>query len=139
MAYIGPIEYMKAKPLSYDWEEIESPWSRGGSGLGVMLTGGSGTSFSLTAKLYDVRPVVESKVFYDQPGGSEKAALQCIVLAVRKAQAREPQDGRLNYVMFVKQRPGRSDREGARIYERVGVGEVLGKALVPKGFTVRIY
>jgi hypothetical protein len=158
MAYTGAIRYLEAGFDRYAWVEVHSPWSRGRGGrqqqqeqqeqqeqqrkhLGLIpaLTMGGSDGVALTAELYDIvlAPGANAKLYYDQPGGSQKAGLQGIVLAIKKPERVQTKEERLHYVMMVGPRTS-GDRFGMKEYERVGVCEVIGKALVAKGFTIRI-
>ncbi|KIX04029.1 uncharacterized protein Z518_07582 [Rhinocladiella mackenziei CBS 650.93] len=78
-------------------------------------------SIALTAKLWDVKSVEGAEMYFDHPGGSERTALQCIVLGVRRLeQPRQSRELRLRYVMFLKQTSG-EEREAFRVFERIGV------------------
>jgi len=144
MAYTGAIQYIEAGFDQYNWVEVQSPWSRGPSGkqhlgLSPALTMGGNDNVSLMAKLYDIVSAQEAitKLYYDQPGGSEKVALQCIVVAIKKPERSQTMEERPHYVMMVKPKAS-GDRVGMKVYERIGVGEVLGRSLAARGTTIRI-
>lgn len=147
MAYTGAIQYLEAPFNRCDWAKIQSPWSRatGGQpqqhhlGLSPALTTGGSDHIALIAGLYDVVSTTEAntKIYYDQPGGSQKVGLQGIIVAIRKLKGSQGEHDRLHYVVVVKPRAA-GGRYGMKVYERIGVGEMVGSALVATGATIRV-
>ena len=121
MAYIGAIDYFNLEFGQVAWEDLQSPWS--GPGVGGLIrtvqsdARGGGIALVSWAREYD--PIKagpgEAKIVLDTPGLSGQLKTRCVVLGRLKGPVQT------NYVMLVQETTG-WDRDGSKIYERVGAG-----------------
>lgn len=140
MAYTGGIDYLKLDFGGFEWEHIGSPWSR--SSDSVSRTEDRGPSMALIAEArgyeYDPKAALQHKglLFFDNPGGSEQPQTMCAVLGIEKG-IKLLRD-KMHYLIIVK--PTKAlDRDGKKIYERVGAGYLPGKCIAPSVFKVAIH
>jgi hypothetical protein len=140
MAYTGGIDYLKLDFGGFEWEHIRSPWSR--SSDNVSRREDHGPSMALIAEArgyeYDPKAALQHKglLFFDNPGGSEQPQTMCVVLGIEKG-IKLLRD-KMHYLIIVK--PTKAlDRDGKKIYERVGAGYLPGKCIAPSVFKVAIH
>jgi hypothetical protein len=137
MAYKGGIDFIDPPFQSADWEaqELHPPWTynRADNELSFTVPSSSSaappppeeeTAIVATVRNFDVagRQAHEVKFSYDteRRTASDGQRAQCIIVA-KGREARSDRD-RKYYVMLVTPLPGE-----AGVYERVGVGVMLGK------------
>ncbi len=157
MAYMGEIDYLALKFGSIDWEDLRSPWSSSSSSSSsqpppAATTRSDGALATLGAELSaTVRTVIATprsdgsasrrRLYFDVLEGSAPAAwragegLECVVLGVEQLDADNmwPLTERLHYVLLVAPTAGLGERDGGKVYKRVGAGCLPGNALSEKG------
>ncbi|SPQ24631.1 1c852c8e-3c27-4064-b4f6-a4ad5c015261 [Thermothielavioides terrestris] len=123
MAYTGAIDYISPEFGSVEWEEMQSPWSGRHSPL---LSEGQGGNIALVAKARQYDPFKakpeDTKLVFDSPGLSEQGETLCVVLG------QQTDSMRRTYLILVRSTAGR-DRNGSKIYERVGAGYLPGNCI----------
>lgn len=121
MAYAGAIDYFSPDFGQVAWEDLQSPWSGSGEpGLIRTLQSdarGGGIALVGWAREYDPMKAGpdEAKLVLDAPGLSGQRRTRCVVLGRLKGSVQT------SYVMLVQETAAR-DRDGSKIYERVGAG-----------------
>lgn len=145
MAYEGGIGYMDLPFNGVDWEEqeIRSPWTPGSGG--VWHTGDQAEIPGMSAVAHDFEESDRKggmvKLIFDNPAESSTSnrPVKCVTVGRLKSNGSDERE-RLHYVILVT--PGEYQiAAGARqIYERVGVGTLLGQyiKLSSLGTLVRI-
>lgn len=143
MAYTGGIDYISPAFGGVDWAEMQSPWSDAGENGGAR-TEFQGGNIALVAEAqeYDLTLTRQGEgiLHFDTPERSESLSTTlCVVLGREKPTATSLQKGLVHYVLIVK--PTTSvDRNGNKVYERVGAGSLPGRAIGPSsGLTVTIH
>ncbi len=126
MAYTGGIDYFEIQFGQVDWQDLQSPWSGRGIGLGISQQATATPSeekrgsIALVAKVrgYDVSQALEGewKLVFDTPGLPPPATPLCVPLGREKGSSVER-----TYLLLV-QETDVIDDDGSRIYERVGAG-----------------
>lgn len=130
MAYRGGINYLDLPFNRVDWEEQElrSPWTP--DSRGYWHTGDKNGNTEITAVARDCdligAPEQESLLIYNIPAKSNNPdqGMKCVV--VGRLQSAGQERDKMHYVLLVRQKEHQVSR-GVQIYERVGVGQVLGK------------
>lgn len=139
MAYTGGIDYLQPEFGSFEWEDLQSPWSSN-SPQNVSQTDFSTVNMALiaTARQYDLGAAVlsEGELIFDTPNRSSMPKTLCVVLG--KAKERSLQEMKRYYVLVIAV-AGHDGRAGETVYERVGAGHLPGKCISPSGFFVRIH
>ncbi|KAF6841818.1 hypothetical protein CMUS01_03421, partial [Colletotrichum musicola] len=140
MAYTGGTDYISPPFGDVDWQELQSPWSSSSGAFG----GGSrtedrGGSLDLIGKARDYVSLEPSdgqgEIVLDHPGGSQPLATKAIVLGVQKGKAHISY--RTHYLLIIAE-PAARDREGRRVYERVGAGMLPGRCVTGEPMRVKI-
>ncbi|CAO2649036.1 Nn.00g099850.m01.CDS01 [Neocucurbitaria sp. VM-36] len=138
MAYTGGIDYLQPDFGSFEWEDLQSPWSTQAPN-NVSNTDPRTANITLNAKAreFDLGAAVqgEGELIFDNPGGSSQPKTLCVVLG--KAKGSPSLETQRHYVLVVVM-TGNRDRNGERMYERVGTGYLPGKCISPSGFSVSI-
>jgi len=132
MAYKGGIDYMDPPFQSADWEtqELIPPWTRGGALLTATDSAppDGQVAIEATVRNFSVagRREHETKFSYDteKTTASDGQRAQCVIVA--KARDSRSDRDRRYYVLLVTPVQGTTGR-GLKVYERVGVGYMLGK------------
>lgn len=140
MAYTGGIDYISPPFGDVDWEDLKSPWS---SNLvpfdGRLRTEDRGGNVNLIAKARYYNSLDASdgqvEIVLDCPGGSQPLATKAVVLGVQKGEA--PLKYRTHYLLIIAESAAR-DRDGTKIYERVGAGLLPGRCISGEEITVKI-
>ena len=144
MAYEGGIDYLDLEFGRVDWEELASPWSPAAeTDFG---TDNRGPSMTLTAEAwrYEYDPTkynphaeiqVEGRLFFDDPKNSDPPEHICIVLGIEKGT--KAKEDKLHYLIVVEATVT-LDRDGKKVYERVGVGYLPGRRVKRQGFEIII-
>jgi hypothetical protein len=143
MAYKGGIDYLDPPFQSADWEtrELIPPWTRG-MGPDSLSTASAPpdgeVAIEATVRNFDVagRQQHEVRFSYDteRRASSDGQRAQCVIVA-KARESRSDRDRRY-YVLLVTPVQG-NDGRGMRVYERVGVGFMLGKFISLDGDGVR--
>lgn len=121
MAYDGGIDYLRPDFDSYDWEPLQSPWSREQE---------EGEEISLLAQAWDYDPLSagpgELDIIFDIeiPSVQRPVKPMCVVLG--KAKGIWIQDTRRHWVLVIAP----TGREGT--FERIGAGYIPGRCLSRK-------
>jgi hypothetical protein len=132
MAYTGEIDYLSLDFGKIEWEEIESPWSRSDECQG-------NNTLSAKARKYEQNAASrgESNLIFDMgPTNAEQHNAVCVVLGVQKGLM--PLIDKRHYVLLVvpTNNPGRN---GSNVFERIGVGYLLGKCIATDFSSVDIH
>lgn len=140
MAYTGGIDYFEPEFASFEWEDLRSPWSASKAGNQHASTDPTQPNIALnaTACEYDLGAAMqgEGELVFDCPGGSAQPRTLCVVLG--KAKGSVSPETQRNYVLVVALVRG-LDREGNKVYERVGAGYLPGKCTAPSGVEISIH
>ncbi|KAF2688472.1 HET-domain-containing protein [Lentithecium fluviatile CBS 122367] len=141
MAYTGGIDYLELDFGGYVWQAVEPPWSRAENAF--PRTEDRGISISLNAEAQECTDYVEMAAGNDRlvvldmiPGSDQPKEAVCVVLGIEKG--KRPLEEKKHCVIFIKQTKER-ERDGSRIYERIGVGYFPGKCIVGPKFKVAIH
>ena len=89
-----------------------------------------GTSFDPDAEIQR-----DGWLYLDSPGGSDHPHTLAVILGVKKGT--RPVGDRMHYLLVVKATKS-FDRDASKVYERVGVGYLPGRALAQSGMKVTI-
>jgi len=162
MAYTGGIDYIRAAFGRVDWEDLQSPWFPSESGQPsnsnemVVHSEGQGDNISLIARArhFDASLLLrgrpdEGKLVWDTLVQSEQQTekLMCVVLGRLKEPAFSssatvrptPPRGQLTHYLLIIRETRARDRNGNRIYERVGAGHLPGRCILEEGPIVTIH
>jgi hypothetical protein len=116
MAFDGGIDYLHPDFGSYDWESLESPWSRNSFRT-------SDVALIAQAWKYDLEAAGqgEAELHFDVPKAPRPAESVCIVLG--RAKGSLVSETRRHWVLIIAP-TGRED-----IHERIGAGYLPGRSL----------
>jgi hypothetical protein len=139
MAYIGGIDYLQPGFGNYEWEDLQSPWSKK-TPHNISSTDFSiaNTALIATAREYDLGAAVlnEGQLIFDTPNRSSMPRTLCVVLG--KAKGSPLPETQRHYLLIIT--AARHEGHAAEpVYERVGAGYLPGKCISPNGFSVRIH
>jgi hypothetical protein len=139
MAYTGGIDYLQPGFGHFEWEDLKSPWSPEAPD-NASSTNAHAVKVTLGAKAreYDLGAAVqgEGELIFDTPAGSSQPITLCVVLG--KAKGCPSPEMQKHYLLIVTSTANR-DRNGEKLYKRVGVGWLPGKCLSPnEGRDVKI-
>ncbi|CAN9349867.1 unnamed protein product [Alternaria alternata] len=139
MAYTGGIDYLQPDFGSFEWEELQSPWSSNAP-KNVSSTDFHAANITLnaTAREYDYLKAMvqgEGELILDVPNSSFVPQTLCVVLG--KAKGCTSPETQRHYVLIITATK-HSDRNGDKVYERVGTGFLPGKCISTSGFKVKI-
>jgi hypothetical protein len=140
MAYTGGIDYLQPDFGNFEWADLQSPWSPNAP-CNASSTDASIANIALGAKVREYNHGAalsgEGEVIMDRPGGTLQSKTLCVVLG--KAEGSQFVETQKHYLLIVAVTANR-DRNGERLYERVGVGWLPGKCLSPnEGWDVKIH
>jgi hypothetical protein len=139
MAYMGEIDYLRLEFGKVDWKEISSPWSRGRGG-DISLTDDKIANTALSGEVraitLDIADERNGHLYFDMPGGAEVSALQCVVLGVE--QGKQPPGSKSHYFILVAPMISR-ERDGSKVYKRIGAGYLPGRCISAEGQKIRIH
>ena len=140
MAYTGGIDYLQPDFDNFEWEELQSPWSSKGP-TNVSSTDFHTANIALyaTAREYDSLKAGlqgEGDLIFDTPNGSTAPQRYCVVLG--KAKGSMSPATQQHYVLIIAATAQR-DRNGDKVYERVGTGYLSGRCISSGGFRVKIH
>jgi hypothetical protein len=139
MAYTGGIDYLQPEFGNFVWEDLQSPWSPDApSNISSTDINVANIALNATAREYDLGAAVrsEGELVFDTPNGSARPETVCVVLG--KARGSLSPETQRHYILIVAATVQR-DRDGNRVYERVGTGYLPGKCISPNGFSVTIH
>ncbi len=137
MAYTGAIDYFELEFGQVAWEVLQSPWSgSGGPGLvRAVQSDARGGGIALVGYAREYDPIKagpgEAKLVLDATGLSGQQKMRCVVLGTSKGPVQT------NYVMLVQETTKR-DRDGSKIYERVGAGFLPPNCIGERGDSITI-
>lgn len=121
MSYTGGIDYLELDFGGYEWEDIQTPWSREEKREG---------DITLTAKArkYDRSAAApgEDDLIFDSPAEPDQVTTLCVVLGIQRGKI--PLKDKRHYVLIVVPTQDLMS-DGARLYERVGAGYLPGKCI----------
>ncbi|KAF2120730.1 hypothetical protein BDV96DRAFT_484564 [Lophiotrema nucula] len=143
MAYDGGIDYLNPGFQTTDWEleEIQAPWSSMESFSPEKGLDYAEAALIAVTRDFNVggRKPNEVKLVYDtERTGSSGQRVQCVVIARSREELTNQE--KVFYVLLVMP-TGETLAQGERVYERVGVGQMLGKfiSLDQPGIPAKIY
>lgn len=138
MAYTGGIDYLKLDFGGFEWEDIRSPWSRSADNVPRTEIRGGNIALTVMAREYDPNAAVQGEglLILDTPGGSEQPKTMCVVLGIQKGT--RPREDKIHYLLIVTPTTA-LDRDGSKLYERVGAGYLPGRCIALSGSMVNIH
>ncbi|KAJ2996358.1 hypothetical protein NUW58_g989 [Xylaria curta] len=142
MAYAGSIDYISPPFGGVNWEKMQSPWSSNMSDSGSEFrTDNTGGNIALVAEAreYDAHVAIrdgDGDIVLDNPRGPQQRATECVVLGVKKGMADLKK--RTHYLLVVMA-TSKLDRNGLKVYERVGAGYLPGNCIGPTGHMISIH
>ncbi|KAF6789035.1 hypothetical protein CSOJ01_14877 [Colletotrichum sojae] len=140
MAYSGGIDYISPLFGGVDWEDLQSPWS---SNLGAFDDGLRTVGREDNVELIgDARSYIspdtsdgQGEIILDCPGGCQPSVTKAVAIGIPKGEA--PLKYRMHYLLIIAESAAR-DRDGSRIYERVGAGLLPERFISGEGVRVKI-
>ena len=135
---MGGIDYLELNFGNIDWEDIQSPWSRKASS--ILRTEHRASDMALSGMVREYDPgaakLEEGDLIFDTPGGTNQPTTMCVVLGKEKGS--KSREDKTHYVLLVTP-VRRFDRDGSKIFERVGTGYLPGKCIAVTGFAANIH
>jgi hypothetical protein len=128
MAYKGAIDYMDPPYGTADWEttEITPPWTQGQKAPTDLVPLGRQVALQAVVRDFNVAGsrAGEVKLVYDRERtkGSNGQRAQCVVVA--KSKERKAENSKSHFVLLVTET--QFSTAGTKVYERAGVGVMLG-------------
>lgn len=122
MRYTGSIDYISPPFGNVDWDDLQSPWT---SDVGV------GDVLLADARKYDASSAIkngEGEIIFDRTSKNPPSSTKCIVLGRKKGLWSLKDKHRIHYLLVVESSE-KVDRDGRRIYERVGAGYLPGSCI----------
>lgn len=144
--YPGAIDYLDLEFDTWDWEDLQSPWSQpkeeeatsDTASPSNRTTASDETMLVATARDIDLDAAYEEDgdLRLDDPDTELSDATLCVVLG--KAKGSTSLEEQKNCVLIITP-SGKLDGNGKQLYERIGTGFLPGKCISPSGFEVCIH
>jgi hypothetical protein len=119
MSYVGGIDYLDTVGGSVTWEKSTS-WDTENGGMTLK---GYAREFDIPSNT----PAADARIAWDDSKDKEDGALKCMVVGTEKLG--DNLLAKKHYVLIVQQDSG-SDNDN--IYQRVAIGEILGRFIRPE-------
>lgn len=128
MAYSGEIDYLELGFGDYEWENIQSPWTKPENRWINVDSDTTETALFASPRRYDLGAAKDREIelIFDEHENPLLPSSLCVVLGVAKG-TQIPTERR-HCVLVINPR---GSRDGVTIYERVGTGFLPGKCLAP--------
>jgi hypothetical protein len=142
MAYEGGIAFINLEFDTVEWEnkeQISSPWAASRGSSSTWHTADSEGRIDLTGMARDLDlALAHANIIYDKVVRPSGRTIKCVVIASQKSEVAPDVATRRHYVLVIALKHGVGD---GKIYERVGVGVLLGSwiALEQPGLKVQIF
>ena len=138
MAYHGGIDYLEPDFGNYEWEDIESPWSRKASGTLEDGKGACSIVLIATARAFDLGAAVQTEgdLIFDIPDSRLPPQTMCVVLG--KAKGSLSYEKERHCVLIIAPTIPEA-KHGHVVYERLGAGFLPGKCLPPSSCKDRVH
>ncbi|KAF2011920.1 hypothetical protein BU24DRAFT_266342 [Aaosphaeria arxii CBS 175.79] len=136
MAYTGGIDYLDIGFGTLDWEDIQSPWSRGGGqsieGPPVLVA---------KARVYDPGAANESEgaLVWDTPKSSLSQLSETLCVVMGKEKGSMPDQDKRHAVLVIKPKENTVTPSQPKDYVRIGTGFMPGKCIGPSFVKVNIH
>jgi hypothetical protein len=137
----GEIDYLRLEFGKVDWKELSSPWSCG-HGSDISSTDVKNASTALSGEVrsikLDISDELNEQLYFDiyRLGKAEISTFQCVVLGVE--QGNQSLSSKIHYFILVVPKDSR-ERDGSKVYERIGAVHLPGKCISAAGQKLTIH